>query len=90
MAQIQFFAPAGVTSINLPDGNTIAVRNGSITADEKFCNELQAAGFTAMQKGIVTSVTDPVTGMVVSIVVSGTPPVDADGRPDGTIYVQTV
>lgn len=40
--------------------------------------------------GVVTATTDPITGMVVSIVVSSTAPSDADGRPDGTIYVQTV
>lgn len=42
------------------------------------------------EMGVVTGTTDPITGGVVSIVVSSTAPSDADGRPDGTIYVQTV
>lgn len=55
MAQITYYAPAGVTSINLSDGSLAVVRDGKITADEKFCNELQAAGCTAGQKNAVTS-----------------------------------
>lgn len=55
MAQITYYAPAGVTSINLSDGSRAVVVNGQITADEKFCNELQAAGCTAGQKNAVTT-----------------------------------
>jgi hypothetical protein len=34
--------------------------------------------------------TDPLTGGSVNIVVSNAAPSNGDGRPDGTIYVQTV
>lgn len=47
MAQITYYAPAGVTSINLSDGSRAVVVNGQITVDSKFRNELEAAGCSA-------------------------------------------
>lgn len=47
MAQITYYAPAGVTSINLSDGSRAVVVGGQITVDSKFRNELEAAGCTA-------------------------------------------
>lgn len=40
--------------------------------------------------GNVIGTFNPVTGGIVSLVVDSAAPSDADGRPDGTIYVQTV
>lgn len=47
MAQITYYAPAGVTSINLSDGSRAVVVDGQITVDSKFRNELEAAGCSA-------------------------------------------
>lgn len=47
MSQITYYAPAGVTSINLSDGSRAVVVNGQITVDSKFRNELETAGCTA-------------------------------------------
>lgn len=50
MAQITYYAPAGVTSINLSDGSRAVVVDGQITVDSKFRNELEAAGCSANAK----------------------------------------
>jgi hypothetical protein len=47
MPNITYYAPAGVTSINLSDGSRAVVINGQITVDSKFRNELEAAGCSA-------------------------------------------
>ena len=44
----------------------------------------------AKKDNLVTAETNPLTGGIVSLVVDSAAPSDADGRPDGTIYVQTV
>lgn len=47
MAQITYYAPAGVTSINLSDGSVAVVRDGKITAEMRFRNDLESAGCSA-------------------------------------------
>lgn len=48
MPNITYYAPAGVTSINLSDGSLAVVVNGQITVDSKFRNDLEAAGCSAI------------------------------------------
>lgn len=107
MSQITYYAPAGVTSINLSDGSRAVVVNSQITVDSKFRNELEAAGCTAnAETDNAVRFTKTVTGVIelwagdeqvtagaagadgVTFVSGTTAPNNADGRPDGTVYVR--
>lgn len=70
---ITYNAPAGVTSVNLPDGSIAVVKNGQITVDAKWRNELEAAGCSGQTDTdrLARWVTDLSTGIVKNSGVGG-------------------
>lgn len=62
MAQITYYAPAGVTSINLSDGSVKKVVDGKFEADSSFRPELERAGFSGGGVADVMSTTNRRSG----------------------------
>lgn len=57
MSLITYYVPAGITSIDLSDGNRAVVKDGKISVDSRFRNEVELAGCSAASVGNVTAET---------------------------------
>jgi len=82
--------------LQIPSGSVTPLLDGVVivykdsTETEVFIERSTYKISTTIDKneGFVTAETNPLIGGIVNIVLSNTAAVNADGRPDGTIYIQ--